>query len=877
MDALLELFAEPLNVALALGGIAVLLVIIRVVKNKRQAPKKPKVDSKVQRYLKAGNFEAAANFELKNNNPDNALDYFLQAQKPMRAAQVAQRMDQPKMAAELYERAGDMERAIAMYKAAGLDRKAGELARNKETAEALKEEEQTLGPEEDQLLTPLDRARRTESRFCRVREKAASGDPDAGAQLESVGRETVEALLTAGETRRAAEICIDAGLFDQAINLYVNLLGDPGAAAPLLSKRGDHKRAAELYEAAGKKERAFSSWMEWTKKATDPLLHLNQVERLGKDTVYTILESILEQRPLDSDNVDLHYRIADAYEKREKAATAVALLEQILKISPAYRDAEQKVSRMKVVLEDGSAGASLGTAKTELGSGGLGTPVLDKEDVRAKNADIGTAKTLVGSDTSDLVEADDPFASLMPGPVVDTSSDSPMAPDQLMESAAIEQLVSEVAQVAAQQAASLARAERPSTIPVAPTVELPDAPPGRRPAGRTVEKRLSTSQVRGLERIAVTLQYVDDPIVVEAKAGPPATQLVQMISGKAPDLQNIELFYRLGLAHAAAGQWTDALGAFKAVQEVSPGYRDAEKRADELGRWQDSVPEIVTGKSLVSDEKSQRYKLLGKLGAGGMAVVYRARDEALERDVALKFLSEDISSNEKMLEMFKREARAAAQLNHSNIVTVFDVGVLGGRNFICMELISGTTVEEMLEQSGSRLRVLDALRITESVLNALDYAHSKKIIHRDIKPSNIMSNDLGVVKLMDFGLAKSIEGKAKTTMIAGTPNYMPPEQFTGKGMDGRSDLFAVGASLFEMLAGFPPFDGMVRADPPMMIREINPTVPKLLETTVARSMEFDMDKRFQSAKHMLRPLRQILTSVSSFISRQTSLPAGPIA
>ncbi len=879
MEDLFEWISEPMHAGMVVGGVVALLIIVSTIKKIRRSPKAPKVDSRVKRHLQAGNYEAAAALELKNNNLEQALDYYLQAQNPARAAQVAQRMDRPRQAAELYERAGDAERAIAMYRAAGMDQKADELKRSKPSPSPLDEPMEESRPSEGMLLTPADRARRAESKFLKTRDRAANGDPQASSVLEELGREAAEAMLSAGETRRAAELCEEAGLLDQAINLYVNLLGEPGAAAPLLSKRGDHKRAAELYEAAGKKERAFASWMEWSKKASDPLLHLSEVERLGDDTAYRLLDAVVQQRPLKPNNIDLHYRVVRAYEQRDRVAAAVPILEQIVGLSPQFEDAEQKLAHMRTVL---AAAPS------------IGEPLSDPTQ-----EDLGTANTMLGSEAtsdaagqakdsldSDFRATDEPFAigsapdTLDGDSITDNTLDAAKPGlDQLVDQSAIEQLVSEVASAAAREATSLAWAKRPS-IP-APTVTVPISdhqalhmPRASRPPA---SRRLSTSQVRGIERIAISLQYVDDPQVVEAKNGPPPMEYTQMIGGNTPDLQNIELFYRLGLSHAAAGQWTDARAAFQAVQEVSPGYRDAGQRADELGRWEDSVPNIVAGQSLVTDAQSQRYKMLGKLGSGGMAVVYRARDEALERDVALKFLSEDISSDEKMLEMFKREARAAAQLNHPNIVTVYDVGILGGRNFICMELVSGTTVEEMLEEAGTRLRVLDALRITESVLGALEYAHSKKIIHRDIKPSNIMRNELSVVKLMDFGLAKSLEGKAKTTMIAGTPNYMPPEQFTGKNMDARSDLFALGASVFEMLTGFPPFDGMVRAEQPTSLRELNPTVPKLLDRMVARSMEFDMDKRYQSAGEMLVPIRRILTSVTAYIDKHTREPGSPIA
>jgi len=183
-----------------------------------------------------------------------------------------------------------------------------------------------------------------------------------------------------------------------------------------------------------------------------------------------------------------------------------------------------------------------------------------------------------------------------------------------------------------------------------------------------------------------------------------------------------------------------------------------------------------------------------------------------------------------------------------------------------MEFVVGVTVEELIDEH-EKLKVIEALRITENVLQALKYAHEKKFIHRDIKPSNMMRNELGVVKVMDFGLAKSTESQGKTTIIAGTPSYMPPEQFTGKGMDARSDIFAVGASLYEMLAGYPPFEGMDRSKEPEPIQQINPAVPKLLGRLIHRSIELDKEKRIQNADEMLKPIGMILSTVQDFMKK----------
>ncbi|MDD5308190.1 MAG: protein kinase [Deltaproteobacteria bacterium] len=837
----LQLMSEPSNQAIA-GGALVALIVAYVVLKKNKAGG---IDSKTKRLAAAGNYEAAANHEMKMGNMATALEYFLRAQKPLRAAQVAQKLGRAREAAELYEQGGDLQHAATMYRQAGLTRKAEEAEqvmkarmpapKGRETKAALGDPE----PRDDGLLPPMDRTRDAEQAFEEARRKAETGDPAALARLQDLGREASEALLSAGEIRRAAEVCVEAGLVDQAINLYVNLLGDPGAAAPLFAERGDHKRAAELYEAAGKKERALHSWIECARKLDDPLAYLSQVERLGDDNMITFLGSVVQQRPLAKETFDLHFRIAEAFERKARLAEAVAVLEPLVRQKPAFRNAGEKLNGLK-----------LAVANTE-------KPVKGDRDTSAH----AFAKTMFQFGDEAAVPAAAPTIPELPDlPSLDapeSAAEPPTSPENVFDSPAIERLVSEVAAAAAREATALAWGGG-----------LPPMRPSGDPGSR--HPRPAT---RGIERIEVDLRYAHDEQVRAARDSGSIEEVKRLIGNRSPVDDNAELYYRLGLMQAAAGMWGEAQKVFSAIASANPGYKDASARAEELGRWQKMMPLSVSGKSLVGSAQPSRYTLQGEIGRGGMAVVYRARDEALERDVALKFLSEEISGDAQMRRMFEREAKAAAQLNHPNVVTVYDIGEQDGRAFISMELVIGSTVESLIEREG-KLKVVEALRVMRNVLEGLDYAHSKGIIHRDLKPSNMMRNDLGVVKVMDFGLARSVEAKGRTTIIAGTPNYMPPEQFTGTDMDASSDIFALGASLYEMLTGRVPFDGMDRSKPAAPVTDLNPTVPKLLGRVVHRAIELDKTKRFQKAKEMLRPIESILGQVETFM-RKSRADAAP--
>ena len=211
------------------------------------------------------------------------------------------------------------------------------------------------------------------------------------------------------------------------------------------------------------------------------------------------------------------------------------------------------------------------------------------------------------------------------------------------------------------------------------------------------------------------------------------------------------------------------------------------------------------------------YRIVDKLGIGGMGVVYRAEDRRLERVVALKFLSDELLRDPAAVERFQREARAASALNHPHICTVYDVGEHDGRHFIVMEWLQGATLHQLIE-AGAR-PTDEVLELGIGLSDALAAAHAKGIVHRDIKPANIFVTERGQAKLLDFGLAKPSPGGAATSdgptegqltspgAILGTLAYMSPEQVRGEALDARTDLFSLGAVLYEMTTGRQAFSG----------------------------------------------------------------------
>ncbi len=284
----------------------------------------------------------------------------------------------------------------------------------------------------------------------------------------------------------------------------------------------------------------------------------------------------------------------------------------------------------------------------------------------------------------------------------------------------------------------------------------------------------------------------------------------------------------------------------------------------------------LTRQTLTAGQKLGRYTVIEPIGSGGMGAVYRARDERLERFVAIKILSPGLVTGEESRRRFRKEALALAKLSHPHIAAVYDVGEQDSVDYLVMECVPGQTLSATLKAGA--LTIEHATSILLEIAGALEEAQEQGVIHRDLKPANVMITPRGHAKVLDFGIAKLLAPIApdatasmETGLLIGTPLYMSPEQAQGNTVDARTDLWSLGIIYFQLLTGQTPFEGdsniailhAIISDPPTPLRALRPDAPQLANQIIGRCLQKDPVSRYQTAAEITRDASTLLAQVST--------------
>lgn len=274
--------------------------------------------------------------------------------------------------------------------------------------------------------------------------------------------------------------------------------------------------------------------------------------------------------------------------------------------------------------------------------------------------------------------------------------------------------------------------------------------------------------------------------------------------------------------------------------------------------------------SLIGTKLADRYEIIGKLGGGGMALVYKAKDNLLNRIVTVKVLRDEYADDQEFVSRFRHEAQAVASLSHPNIVNIFDVGYYQGNHYLVMEFIEGENLKEIIKKKAP-LSVEEAIKITKQICDGLEHAHENKIIHRDIKPHNILITKNGKIKVADFGLARAVSTATvtHTKTVMGSVHYFSPEQAKGHITDEKSDIYSLGIVLYEMLTGQVPFAGgespisvalkHIESEPESLTK-LNPAVPMWLEMIVKKAMAKEIGNRYKNIGELKTDLETLQTT-----------------
>jgi len=703
--------------------------------------------------------------------------------------------------------------------------------------------------------------------------------------------EAADYFIEAEQWTRAAEIRHDEGRFIESAELYMKAerfdaagrifaqqeengragdayyrAGNQGIAAELFEKAGEHLKAAEAYEESGYSRQAAQAYVKcgkWEKAAIclEQNIHEESIGGRGEAVKSASVQKLVRMAGNLFERAGLLDRAEAVLVRGEcfAAAAEIALRqdrqEDAIELFLRAKDAPRAAEIMVGLGQEEEAARVLAEHHRELG-----------DDEEAARCFEKSGELLTAGDIYRMLEQYEKAGECYErfGDFAQAAEMFSMTGDRQRASASYEQagLFAEAAECASDGVDDTKQAEL-----LAQAGEHLKAGDIHLKAGR-IDDAIAVLQ-------QVPSEHADFTAVsarlgkIFLKRGKHTLAIVKLrhaTDGAEITQRNAPAFYYLAVALDANDDLADADELYERILSFDYGYKDVQERLDRTRaslKKRTEESKATESRPMTKTAEQGRYKIIGKLGKGGMGIVYKAVDTVLDREVAYKVLPDSLQENPQALKNFLREAKSAAKLNHPGIVTVFDAGEQDGVFYIAMEYVDGNTLKEIIKHRG-KISPGGIVHVLTQMCEALAYAHEQKVVHRDIKTANTMWTRDRKAKIMDFGLAKMIEEvRNHTTVVSGTPYYMSPEQTLGKNVDHRTDIYSLGVTVFELATGTLPFrEGNLPYHhvhtPPPDPREFNAELPPLIVKIIARCLEKDPANRYQSALDIVKEIKAAL-------------------
>ena len=709
-------------------------------------------------------------------------------------------------------------------------------------------------------------------------------------------KEAAECYLKANAPLRAAEIYLadndlvnaaknfeKARQYEKAANLYLKA-SMPKNAAENIEKTGNLKSAAEFYERAGDFERAgeFYHRSGLLKKASDMFRNSGQWEKAG-----AMIELIINNAPAsslssipDAETKNLSLSGAEYYKKAGKLANAADLQLKAGMLADAaalyssagrFREAAELYVKTENYTSATQAFEKAGMLKEAV--------LLKAKYHTQKGEDMEAARLYENSgEFKTAAEIYEKMNNFRKSAELHFKSGDNEKAALFFEKANDLSLSAE----SYEKAGNFVKAAEMYSKAGNPKKEIECFEKANKllPLAKKLKEQGSTERAIGiLQKIPASSQdyYHASLALAEIFKDKGEVSLAigkynDALSGKKVSEENLAYFYDFGTLLEKTGKQKEAHQTYEDILKVQYHYKDAAQRIRNIQDKMTAEPapnaEMETlyaeTKYTVKEKPAskKKYEIVGEIGRGAMGVVYKAKDTILQRTVALKVMPKILVDNPAITQNFLKEARAAAQLNHPNIVIIYEAGEEEGDLFIAMEFIDGSNLKQMLIKK-KPIALQGVLFISAQICKGIAYAHENKIVHRDIKPTNIMWTPKKVIKILDFGLAKVVQEMASTvTIVGGTPYYMSPEQTLGEKIDHRSDIYSLGVTMFEIATGILPFSkGDVGYHhihtPPPDPRQLNHEISEQLSKIILKCLAKDPSDRYKSAYDVFEELKLI--------------------